>query len=40
MQRRRTSTLYHKVFDRPVDDAVLVVERTVGERREALFACA
>jgi hypothetical protein len=34
----RTSALDHKVLDRAVDDASFVVERDLGDVREAVFA--
>ena len=34
----RTAPLYHKVLDRPMNNAVLVVQRVLGEVRETLFA--
>jgi hypothetical protein len=34
-----TSALYHKVLDRPVHDAVLVIQWAVRERGQAHFSC-
>lgn len=35
-----TSALDHKALDHTVNDTVLVVQRSLGDRRETLFSCA